>query len=139
MQFIQDWAAVNHKPDLSFHFISSSDISEDSSAMWVREKVRAEKSLFGFADRSNLRVIAYRPDYIGPTEEEAHLGQDLLYWFFRPVGAAVKATEIGRAMLEVTARGSSFENGTKIGTSGIVRFSDAYDRRHFSVHQGSGL
>jgi hypothetical protein len=26
MQFIQDWAAVNHMPDLSFHFISSSDI-----------------------------------------------------------------------------------------------------------------
>jgi hypothetical protein len=133
MQFIQEWTAVNHNPDLSFHFISSSDISEDSSAMWVREKIRAEKSLFGFADGSNLRVIAYRPDYIGPTEEEANLGQDLLYWFFRPVGAAVRATEIGRAMLEVTARGSSFENGTKISTSGIVRFSDAYDRRQSAV------
>ena len=69
--------------------------------------------------------------------EEAHLGQDLIYWFFRPVGAAVKATEIGRAMLEVTARGSSFENGAKISTSGIVGFSDAYDRRHSSVTPGN--
>ena len=129
MQFVQEWAGINHKPDLSFHFISSSDISEDSSAMWVREKIRAEKSLFGFADGSNLRVIAYRPDYIGPTKEEANFGQDLIYWFFRPVGAAVKATEIGRAMIEVTARGSSIENGTKISTSGIIRFSDAYGRR----------
>lgn len=137
MQFIQEWTAVNHKPDLSFHYISSSDISEDSRAMWAREKVRAEKSLFGFADGSNLRVIAYRPDYIGPTEEEAHLGQDLLYWFFRPVGAAVRATEIGRAMIDVTARGSSFGNGTKIGTSGIVRLSDAYDRRQSSVTPGN--
>jgi hypothetical protein len=134
MQFIQEWTAVNNKPDLSFHYISSSDISEDSRAMWAREKVRAEKSLIGFADGSNLRVIAYRPDYIGPTEEEAHLGQDLLYWFFRPVGAAVRATEIGRAMIEVTARGASFENGTKIDTSGIVRFSDAYGRRQSSVN-----
>jgi hypothetical protein len=137
MQFIQEWTTVNHKPDLSFHYISSSDISEDSRAMWAREKVRAEKSLFGFADGSNLRVIAYRPDYIGPTEEEAHLGQNLLYWFFRPVGAAVRATEIGRAMLDVTARGASFGNGTKIGTSGIVRFSDAYDRRQSSVTPGN--
>jgi hypothetical protein len=137
MQFIQEWTTVNHKLDLSFHYISSSDISEDSSAMWAREKVRAEKSLFGFADGSNLRVIAYRPDYIGPTEEEAHLGQDLLYWFFRPVGAAVRATEIGRAMIDVTARGSSFGNGTIIGTSGIVRFSDAYDRRLSSVTPGN--
>jgi hypothetical protein len=133
MQFIQEWTAVSHMPDLSFHYISSSDISEDSRAMWAREKVRAEKSLFGFADGSNLRVIAYRPDYIGPTEEEAHLGQNLIYWFFRPVGAAVRATEIGRAMIDVTARESSFGNGTIIGTSGIVRLSDAYDRRQSSA------
>jgi len=129
MQFVQEWTGVNHKPDLSFHFISSSDISEDSSTMWVRQKIRAEKALFGFADGTNLRVIAYRPDYIGPTKEEATFGQNLLYWFFRPVGAAVKATEIGRAMIEVTARGPGIENGTKISTSGIIRFSDAYDRR----------
>jgi len=129
MQFVKEWTGVNHQPDLSFHFISSSDISQDSSTMWVREKIRAEKSLFGFADGSNLRVIAYRPDYIGPTKEQAHVGQKLIYWFFRPIGAAVKATEIGRAMLEVTARGSSMENGTKISTSGIIRFSNAYDQR----------
>jgi hypothetical protein len=129
LQFVQEWLDVNHQSDLSFHFISSSDISPDSDTMWVREKIRAEKALFGFADGSNLRVIAYRPDYIGPTKEQAHFGQNLLYWFFRPVGAAVKASEIGRAMLEVTARGASMENGKKISTSGIVRYSDAYERR----------
>ncbi|RZO79498.1 MAG: hypothetical protein EVA63_08020 [Halieaceae bacterium] len=128
MQFVREWTAINHNPDLSFHFISSSDISEDSKAMWVREKIRAEKSLFSFADGSNLRVIAYRPDYIAPTTEKAHFGQNLMYRFFRPVGAAVKATEIGRAMLAVSARGSRIENGTKISTSDIVRFSDAYAR-----------
>ena len=128
MQFVREWTAINHNPDLSFHFISSSDISEDSKAMWAREKIRAEKSLFSFADGSNLRVIAYRPDYIGPTPEKAHFGQNLMYWFFRPVGAAVKATEIGRAMLAVSARGSQIENGTKISTSSIIQFSDAYAR-----------
>ena len=103
--------------------------------MWVREKIRAEKSLFSFADGSNLRVIAYRPAYIGPTKEKAHFGQDLMYWFFRPVGAAVKATEIGRAMLVVSARGPRIENGLTISTSSIVRFSDAYDRRHHGARQ----
>lgn len=129
LQFLREWTSVSDNPDLSFHFISSSDISEGSDTMWVREKIRAEKSLFGFADGTNLRVIAYRPDYIGPTGEEAHLGQDLLYWLFRPVGAAVRATEIGKAMLELTARGSIFGNGTKISTAGIVRYSEAYDQR----------
>jgi len=129
-RFVAEWADVSNKPDVSFHYISSSDISEDSSAMWAREKVRAERTLFEFAEETaNLRVIAYRPDYIGATDEEAHIGQDLLYWFFAPVGAAVKAEQIGKAMYEITARGDEFENGDKIGTRRIILYSDAYDRR----------
>jgi hypothetical protein len=129
VQFVGEWLGVSTKQDISFHYISSSDISDDSSAMWAREKVRAENTLFDVAQGSNLRVIAYRPDYIGPTKEEAHLGQDLLYWFFAPVGAAVKATQIGQAMLEVTARGAEFENGARLGTRSITRYSDAYEHR----------
>ena len=131
-RFVEEWVAVSDKPDLSFHFISSSDISEDSTTMWVREKIRAERTLFGFAEGTKLRVIAYRPDYIGPTDEEAHIGQDLAYWFFAPVGAAVKAEQIGQAMLEVTARDDGFKNGDKLTTRTIIRYSDAYERRQSS-------
>jgi hypothetical protein len=127
--FVSKWLSVSTKPAISFHFISSSDISEDSTTMWVREKVRAERTLFKLAEGTKLRVIAYRPDYIGPTDEEAHLGQKLLYWFFAPVGAAVKAEKIGKAMMEVTARSGEFANGAKLGTRGIIRHADAYDRR----------
>ena len=129
LQFVTAWAGVSDKPDMSFHYISSSDISEDSRMMWAREKVRAERTLFGFAEGSNLRVIAYRPDYIGPTREEAHIGQNILYWFFAPVKSAVRATQIGQAMIEVTARGSEFENGDRLHTGKIIRYSDAYERR----------
>lgn len=44
MQFVRVWIAINQNPGLSFHFISSSDISEDSTSMWVREKKYALKS-----------------------------------------------------------------------------------------------
>ena len=128
-RFVAEWTDVSDKSDISFHYISSSDISEDSSAMWAREKVRAERTLFGLAEGTNLRVIAYRPDYIGPTDEEATIGQNLLFWFFAPVGVAVRAEQIGQAMFEVTARGGEFENGDKLGTRSIVRYSDAYERR----------
>ena len=127
LQFVTEWSGVSKKSAISFHYISSSDISEDSSAMWAREKVRAENALFQFAEGSKLRVIAYRPDYIGPTEEEASLGQNLLYWFFAPVSAAVRAQQIGQAMIEVTARGAEFENGDKLHTRKIIRYSDAYE------------
>jgi len=136
-RFLADWTNVSDKPDISFHYISSSDISADSSAMWAREKARAESTLFEFAEGSNLRVIAYRPDYIGPTDEDAHIGQDLLFWFFAPVGAAVRAEQIGKAMFEVTARGNEFENGANLDTRRIVRYSDAYDRRRTRAEQQS--
>lgn len=128
-RFVAEWVDVSDKPDISFHYISSSDISEDSRMMWAREKVRAEKTLIKSAQGTKLKVIAYRPDYIGPTEEEAHIGQDLLFWFFAPVKAAVRARQIGQAMIEVTARGSQFENGDKLHTGSIIRYSDAYEMR----------
>ena len=130
MRFVEAWAGLSDAPGRSFHYISSSDISEDSMMMWAREKARAEQALFELAAGHDLRVIAWRPDYIGPTAEEAHLGQTLMFWFFRPVGAAVRARQIGQAMIEVTARGPEIENGTRIGTRGIYRYSDAYERRH---------
>ncbi|MDH3865345.1 MAG: hypothetical protein OEV10_15390, partial [Gammaproteobacteria bacterium] len=120
---------VSSKPNISFHYISSSDISENSRMMWARQKVLAEKSLFAFANGRKLKVIAYRPDYIGPTKEDAHIGQNLIFWFFRPVGAAVRARQIGQAMIEVSARESEFENGDKLGTRSIIRYSDAYEQR----------
>ena len=128
-RFVEEWTGVSSNPAISFHYISSSDISEDSRAMWARVKVEAEKSLFDFAADSKLRVIAYRPDYIGPTEEEAHLGQSLLYGFFKPLGAALKAEQIGQAMMEVTSRRAEFGNGDKLGTFRIIRYSDAYEVR----------
>jgi hypothetical protein len=133
VQFVREWLTLSDKADISFHYISSSDISADSRMMWAREKVRAENTLFEVAEGSRLRVIAYRPDYIGPTKEEANLGQNLLYWFFAPVSSAVRATQIGRAMFEVTARGSEFENGDRLGTRSIIKYSDAYERRHGSA------
>jgi len=129
VRFVTEWLSVSDQSDSSFHYISSSDISADSSMMWAREKVRAEETLFKLAEGTNLRVIAYRPDYIGPTKEGAGIGQNLLYWFFRPVNAAVKATQIGQAMIEVTARGSEFSNGDILPTRKILQYSDAYERR----------
>jgi len=129
VQFVKEWLQISSRPGISFHYISSSDISKDSSMHWAREKVRAETELFALAEGTKLSVIAYRPDYIGPTEEEAHLGQELLYWFFAPVRAAVRARQIGEAMLEVTARGEEFKNGDKLGTASILRYSEAYQHR----------
>lgn len=127
VRFVTEWLSVSTRPDISFHYISSSDISADSRAMWAREKYRAEQSLAALAEGTKLRVVLYRPDYIRPAD--AHIGQNLLYWFFAPVGVALRAGQIGQAMLEVSARGSKFENGDRLSTRRIVLYSDAYEQR----------
>ena len=78
--------------------------------MWVREKIRAEKSLFDFADGSNLRVIAYQPNCgAGDRNWSRNLGSN-------------------------SARsGLILANVVKISTSGIIRYSEAYERR-YAVH-----
>lgn len=134
-RFVTEWLRVNDRPGITFHYISSSDISADSRSMWAREKFRAEQVLAALAEGTNLRVVFYRPDYIRPAADEAHLGQNLLYWFFAPVGAALEARQIGQAMLEVTARGDAFANGDRLSTRRIVLHSDAYERRRASESQ----
>ncbi|MCH7982220.1 MAG: hypothetical protein IID59_12035 [Proteobacteria bacterium] len=54
-----------------------------------------------------------------------------VYWAIgiSSIGAAVRAEQIGQAMFEVSARGPEFENGDRLGTWNIMRYSDAYDRR----------
>lgn len=129
VRFVEAWIDASTKPDRTFHYISSSDISEESRSMWARQKIRAERSLAALADDRALKVISYRPDYIGPTREEGHVGQDLVFWFFRPVGVAVRAREIGQAMIEVSVREDQFKNGDRLGTADIILHSDAYERR----------
>jgi len=129
VRFVNEWMRVSTRPAASLHYISSSDISEDSRMMWAREKLRAERTLTAMTQGSRIRVIAYRPDYIRPTAERGHLGQYLLYWFFAPVGAAVEATQIGRAMIEAAARSDEFGHGAILGTRKIIRYSDAHARR----------
>lgn len=129
MRFVSEWRSVAPDRDISFHYISGNGANADSRTMWAREKARAEAELSGFAESSNLRVISYRPDYIGATKEEASLGQKLLYRFLAPVNSSVRATAIGQAMLEVSARGAQLGNGTVLNNKSIIGYSKAYEQR----------
>ena len=103
--FVETWLGASERPDISFHYISSSDISEDSGAMWARVKVEAENALFEFAAGTTMRVIAYRPDYIGPTKEEAHIGQRMLYGFFAPLfSSSIVLTAVCCSRLTLVSR-----------------------------------
>ena len=129
MQLITEWMSIKRDGDISFHYISGNGADIDARAMWAREKARAELALFGVADKTNLRVIVYRPDYIAPAKEQSSIWHDLLYGFLAPINSAVRATAIGEAMLEVSARGPEFSNGTVLQNKDIVGYSQAYQQQ----------
>ena len=129
MEFIAEWLDVNDSKSRSFHYISGSGADAGSMMHWAREKARAEQALSERAAGTGLKVVSYRPPYIVPTREQAGIGHNFLDAVFSPVKMAVRATEIGQAMLEVTARGDEVANGAVVGSGMIRAYSDAYQDR----------
>lgn len=76
-----------------------------------------------------MRVISYRPAYIVPTEEQANLGHNALHLIFAPINLALRATSIGEAMLEVSARGNQLQNRTILENRDNMKFSNGYRQR----------
>ena len=85
----------------------------------LRTILLAPLALFALVYIAGAVMFALRDDSIA------------VYWAIgiSSVGAAVRAEQIGQAMFDVSARRPEFENGDKLGTRSIVRYSDAYDRR----------
>ncbi len=128
-QFVAEWLSVSKKDEISLHYVSGSGANADSRMMWAREKARAETELEQLAVGSKLQVVSYRPAVILPTEAEAHLGHRIAYTILAPIKSAVAAESIGRAMLEVSARGQQYQNGTILENREIIGLNDAYQER----------
>jgi hypothetical protein len=123
------WMSCREIGEMSFHLLSGMSVSANSRMMWAREKARAESSLFDLADGTNMRVVSYRPAYIVPTEEQANIGHNALHMMLAPINLALRATLIGEAMLETSARGNQIENRTILENRDLVNFSKSYRHR----------
>jgi hypothetical protein len=124
--FVKEWLDARSERELSFHLVSGGGASESSMMHWAREKARVEQALFELGENSRLRVISYRPAYIVPTEEQSNFAHTLAHTVFEPVKLAIRATTIGEAMLEVSARGEQLPNGTILENREIIKYSNGY-------------
>ena len=127
--FVAAWLDSGRRPEVSFHYVSGSGANADSRMMWAQEKAHAEAKLAGLAERTNLRIVSYRPAFIRPTEAEAHFGHRLMHAILNPIGASVAVEAIGAAMLEVSARERDFANGTVLENRDIISLSNTYEQR----------
>lgn len=115
MQFVAAWTNVSDKPDISFHYISSSDISEDSSAMWAREKVRAERSLFALATLTSggkMRLNEKRRPHSNRQKHNGHLST--MRGFARPDSVGMKPIKDVRSSHPGRKGNGEFEGMTRL-------------------------
>jgi putative NADH-flavin reductase len=132
--FVEEWLDAGKEGELSFHYISGARTKADSSWHWAREKARAEQVLFELAGGTNIRVISYRPAaVVHSTElagfELAGFGDKIIEFVFEPFKMAVRSTVIGRAMLEVSARGDQLPHGTILENRDIRSYGAGYAER----------
>ena len=96
------------------------------SARWARDKARTEKEMAKMAENTGLRTFSYRSAYIRPTQDQSNLLSYFGEWIMRPGDLVVTATDLGRAMLEISARTQELDNGTIIDNADTNDFAEAY-------------
>jgi hypothetical protein len=127
--FVSEWLDAGKKGQLSFHYISGSGTKKDSRMHWAREKARAEQALFDLAEGTDIRVISYRPSAVIHSTELAGFGDKVIQFVFEPFKLTVRSTLIGRAMLEVSARGDELPHRTILENRDIRMYGAGYSAR----------
>ncbi|MEM7158230.1 MAG: NAD(P)H-binding protein [Myxococcota bacterium] len=130
LAFVRQWLEQAGEGERSFHLVTGQGSDEGSWQHWAREKARAEREIMALARDSNIRVVAYRPTYVAPSGERARWWHDAVHAVFSPVDFATRSTDIGRAMLEVSARGASeLPHGTILENKDLLEYAAVYRAR----------
>jgi len=127
--FVQQWLLARKTGPMSFHYVTGMGTDPQSNTHWAREKGRAEQELASMAAGSDLRTFSYRSAYIRPASEGAnalhYIGEALL----RPGQLVITSKDLGRAMLEISARRDKLANGTLIDNADSIAYAKAYQHR----------
>jgi hypothetical protein len=127
MAFVNAWLSARKSGAMSFHYVTG--IGTDGNAHWARQKKRAERELAALAQNSDLRTYSYRAGFIRPTTERAGTVDYVLAALLRPGSLVITSTDLGRAMLEISARTGELPNGTLIDAADSIAYAKAY-REH---------
>lgn len=124
--FVTAWLAADPQGPLAFHYVTGMGTDPEGSAHWAREKGRAEQELAALAEDTALRTFSYRSAFVRPTSEQANVLHHLLELLLRPGRLVITATELGQAMLVISARTRELENGTLIDNADSLAYAKLY-------------
>ncbi|MFT5711153.1 MAG: hypothetical protein ACI8QT_001856 [Halioglobus sp.] len=127
--FVKAWLAARTEAPMSFHSVTGMGTDPNGSAHWAREKGRAEQEVAELASGSGLHTFAYRSAFIRPSSEQANILHRLLALLLQPGKLVITATELGEAMLEISARSSELPNGSVIDNADSIAYARLYARQ----------
>lgn len=127
--FVRAWLAARTHGPMAFHYVTGMGTGEEQNAQWAKDKGRAEREVAEMAEGTGLRTFGYRSAWIRPTSENANL---LVYageLVLKPGHLVIPGIELGRAMLEISARTEELPNGTLLDNLDTIRYARLYPER----------
>mgnify|MGYP001546759641 CR=1 FL=1 len=124
--FVGAWLAARSEAPMAFHYVTGMGTGEEESARWAQDKGRAERRLAEMAEGTGLRTFGHRSAWIRPTDENAHLAIILAEPLLRPGHMVIRGIDLGRAMLEISARTDELPGGTLIDNKDAIDYAAAY-------------
>ncbi len=124
--FVTAWLSARTEAPMAFHYVTGMGTDPQGDAHWAREKARAERELAAMAENTGLRTFSYRSGYIRPTSERSNVMTYLLEALLRPGYLVITGRDLGRAMLEISARTGELPNGTLIDNRDSILYAGQY-------------
>jgi uncharacterized protein YbjT (DUF2867 family) len=124
--FVSAWLEARTAAPMSFHSVTGMGTDPQGSAHWAQEKGRAELEVAAMAAGTGLRTFAYHSGFVRPASEQANLGHYTLEALLRPGHLVIGSEDLGRAMLEISARTAELANGTIIDNADSIAYARVY-------------
>ncbi len=124
LAFVKAWLSVRQKGPMAFHFVAG--MGTDGDAAWARDKRFTETETARLAGGTGLRSFSYRSGYIRPADRQSGVFAYLLEALLAPGYLAISSRDLGRAMLEISARTEELTNGTLLDSADSIAYARAY-------------
>ena len=125
--FVKAWLAARTAAPMSFHSVTGMGTDPNGGEHWAREKGRAEQEVAELARGTGLRTFAYHSAFVRPSSEQANILHRILAMLLQPGNLVITATELGEAMLEISARTTELPNGSIIDNADSIAYARLYE------------
>jgi len=126
LAFVEAWLGARTDGPMAFHNVTGMGTGEDESAQWARDKGGAERRAAEMAQGTGLRTFGHRSAWIRPTDENSNAAMLVGELLLKPGHLVIRGIDLGRAMLEISARTQELANGTLIDNKDAIDYAAAY-------------